>query len=67
MVTWTDLRATLRAKEICDIREPNQSVKDAATQVDLNTFTKAKLISICERKGLSTSGTKTDLVNRLTE
>jgi len=67
MATWEDLRATLRAKEACDIKEPNQSVKDAATQVDLNTFTKAKLISICEQKGLSTSGTKTELVNRLTE
>jgi hypothetical protein len=67
MVTWTDLRATLRAKEICDTKEPNQSIKDLATQVDLTTFTKAKLMSICERKGLSTSGTKADLVNRLTE
>jgi len=67
VATWKDLRTTLRAKEACDIREPNQSVKDAATQVDLTTFTKAKLISICERKGLSTSGTKTELVNRLTE
>jgi len=67
MATWEDLRATLRAKEACDIKEPNQSVKDAATQVDLTTFTKAKLMSICERKGLATTGTKTDLVNRLTE
>jgi hypothetical protein len=67
MVTWQDLRTTLRAKEICDTQEPNQSIKDLATQVDLTTFTKAKLMSICERKGLSTSGTKADLVNRLTE
>lgn len=67
MATWEDLRTTLRAKEICDTQEPNQSIKDSATQVDLTTFTKAKLMSICERKGLSTSGTKTDLVNRLTE
>jgi len=67
MATWKDLRTTLRAKEVCDTQEPNQSVKDAATQVDLTTFTKAKLMSICERKGLATTGTKTDLVNRLTE
>jgi hypothetical protein len=67
MTTWKELRTTLRAKEICDTQEPNQSIKTLATQVDLTTFTKAKLMSICERKGLSTSGTKTDLVNRLTE
>jgi hypothetical protein len=67
MTTWKELRTTLRAKEICDTQEPNQSIKALATQVDLTTFTKAKLMSICERKGLSTSGTKTDLVNRLTE
>ena len=67
MTTWADLRTTLRAKEVCDTQEPNQSIKASATQVDLTTFTKAKLISICERKGLSTLGTKTDLVNRLTE
>ena len=64
---WREQRAILREKNPCDTQEPNQSIKDSATQVDLTTFTKAKLISICERKGLSTSGTKTDLVNRLTE
>ncbi len=67
MATWTDLRATLRDKEICDTQEPNQSIKNLATQVDLTKFTKAKLLSICERKRLSTSGTKADLVTRLTE
>ena len=67
MATWEDLRTTLRAKEVCDTQEPNQSIKDLATQIDLTTFTKAKLISICERKELSTSGTKADLVKRLTE
>ena len=67
MATWTDLRATLRDKEICDTQEPNQSIKNLATQVDLTTFAKAKLMSICKRKGLSSAGTKTDLVNRLKE
>jgi hypothetical protein len=34
--------------------------------LDYGTMTKAELIALCEEEGISTSGTKADLVSRLT-
>lgn len=62
---WREQRAVLRAKTPCDTQEPNQNIKTMAQRIDLSTLTKSRLIELCEAKGLSTSGTKTELVTRL--
>ena len=62
---WREQRATLREKNPCDTQELNQNIKTMAQRIDLNTLTKSRLVELCESRGLSSSGTKAELVIRL--
>ena len=51
--------------------EENESTSDldgsSTSNVDLGSLKKQQLMDLCEKKGLSKSGTKTDLIARLQE
>ena len=47
--------------------EPEEESNDAPTQAELKKMKKAELVDVAESMGLTTSGTKADLIERITQ
>ena len=47
--------------------EPEEESNDAPTQAELKKMKKAELVDVAKSMGLTTSGTKADLIERITQ